>query len=237
VKRILLCLVFLLPGVAAAAAPVAEHGLMVLFEETEPGLDPYPTRMILTPRYLRIDANNHETEYVVFDRKEHVIYNVSGFNRAVLVIRDKPVMGEPLISLESKREDMNDPRPATLDGHPVRAFAFVTNGKVCWRVDTVTEGPLMALRDALAEFHRVLAGEQAAIAHDTPTDMLDACDLEHNVYRPDWYLQAGFPVRRDDLGGRVRVLREMQENFDIAPGMFELPADFRRFSREQVTGR
>ena len=208
---------------------------MVMFDESEPGLETYPTRMIVTERFLRMDANTHETEFLLFDRKERVIYNVSAFNRAILVVRDKPVTIEALMPLQSQREDLDDPRPATLAGHPVRAHAYITNGKVCWRVDSVAAGPLLALRDALAEFHRVLAGEQAEIAQATPPSFHEACDLEHNVYRPDWYLEAGFPVRRDDLHGRVRVFREMDENFAVTPELFMLPAAFRRFSRGAMT--
>ncbi|MCG6870826.1 MAG: hypothetical protein LJE84_00935 [Gammaproteobacteria bacterium] len=230
---LLICLV--LAG-AGYAADGPQRGLKVVFDETEPGLEPFPTRMIVTDAFLRVDSGQDDNEFLLFDRKAKVIYNVSAFNRAILVIRNQPVKLEPPMALASHREELRDPQPAHWREYPVQAHAYITNDKVCWRVDSVAEGPLLALRDALVEFHRVLAGEQAAIAADTPPEFQQACDLEHNVFRPDWYLAAGFPLRRDDLSGRVRVLREFEEGIEVSPALFALPAQFQRFSREQMTG-
>jgi hypothetical protein len=217
-------------------APETSPGYLLMFQEKEPGAEFSPTRMIVTADFLRIDDNRNDNEFVLFDRKKHIIYNVTQGDRLVLVIKEKPVglaRPEPFESTVEESELKDSP---PVGGKRVMRYVLRTNGQECYEV-FAAKGLLEEPRKALAEFHTALAGEQSDSFATTPPEFRSDCDLADNVFEPDRHLAFGFPVRLVQPDGRVRMLVDYDEHYTPDPKLFELPADFTRYTMDDMRAR
>ena len=71
-----------LSSAAFAADPGKIEMLQLVFEEREPGVGPYRTRMLLDQRFLRIDSGADQDDYVLFDRVKGEIHNFNHEDRS-----------------------------------------------------------------------------------------------------------------------------------------------------------
>lgn len=212
-----------------ASAPAATRPLhvMLMFQQQEPGIAPYATRMIITRHFLRIDDGSGSRSFALLDRDKKIIYSVAYSNQAILVIRGRPVAGESPIPIEMDARRIDHPDAPTIGGkHPVE-YSLLVNGKVCSHVIAVP-GLLPGALAALREFQRVLAGQHAADLPKTPVSMLDPCFVADHVFAPVRELQYGFPVRQWGANGKKRDLVNYDVNFKVDPALFKLPAGFTR---------
>lgn len=225
-------LIFIL--VAGCAAPPEEAvkpdvSLEMTFVEQEPGVDPYPSRMLVTKDYLRLDDGVDAGNFVLYDRHNRTIASVDHDARNVLWIYPHAVEVEPPMALVHSEESESHPEAPTIAGrHPVQ-YRFITNGEVCGEVVSV-EGLLEQGRIALTEYLDTLAGEQALNMDKTPPEMQNACELTRLIFAPSRHLAHGFPVEQWDPRGRSRSLVGFREDVKLDPGLFQIPADYTSFS-------
>lgn len=201
--------------------------LMLLFQEQEPGVDPYPTRVLINENYVRMDDGADGSDYVLFDRQLQTIYSVSHINRTILVVHSKPVEGEPPMQLEMDAKKTEHPEAPEIAGkHPVE-YSLTVNDKACTRVmavpDFLSDGV-----EALREFQRTLAGQHAENLPKTPVEMLDPCFVAYSVFAPVRHLQYGFPVQQWDVNGASRSLVDYKRGESMNPELFSLPESYRR---------
>lgn len=230
-KSILLYFIIALVLSACNPKPLAD---VAIFEETGPGLEPYTTRMIATSEFLRIDDGKDDGDFLLYDRKKKLIQNVNNQEKMILVIHAQSVNVESPIKLnnEIKRNKTDVPK---LAGKDVSHYQFITNKQVCFDV-YISSVLLGKLRTALAEYRRVLSGEQAMMLAVTPKELLNACDLANNVYSPDRHLIKGFPVRQQEFTGRSRQLIDYTEGRAIDIRLFQIPKNFKQLSPQQMRG-
>ncbi len=212
------------PG-AEAEKPAGE--LMLMFQDQEPGIDPYQTRVLINENFVRMDDGVADSDYVLFDRQLQTIYSVSHGNRTILVVHSKPVEGEPPIKLEmdAKRTEHPD-APSVGDTQPVE-YTLTVNDKTCSRIMTVPDF-LPDGAEALREFQRALAGQHAEDLPKTPKEMLDPCFVAYHIYAPVRHLQYGFPIQQWDADGNTRALVDYDREMKVDPQLFTLPEDYRR---------
>jgi len=209
---------------------------VLTFQEKDMGMQEYTTtRMIVTPRYLRIDEGVDDNNFVLFDRESRQTYSVSQDQRTILRVDPVPVALAPPEKFAHTLEDLPLEGSPTVGGQPVRGFRLLTNGEVCYEV-AVVEGILDFPRAALREYEQALAGEHAAVAELTPPDLQDACDLANYVFLPGRELEQGFPIRMKDATGRVRVLTNYEAGYQPEAGVFDLPKGYREFSPAEMRG-
>lgn len=205
------------------------------YAEQEPGGEPFRTRMIVTARYLRIDEGVESKDFLLFDRREKMLYSVNTADTRILAMSAKPVDVAAPIKLEHRVERDKEAFPA-VGGKKVTHYTLLTNRKPCYDL-FAAEGMLPEAVQALREYREALAGQQVAVLSAMPKDLQTPCDLANNIFAPARYLDYGLPVRLSETGVRTSELVDFQTDFNAVPGLFELPASFRRLTLEEMRGR
>ncbi len=203
------------------------------FEEREPGVAPYRTRMIVVRDFVRMDDGGAEDDFVLFDRRSGAIHSVSHEDRTVLDVASRPVERKPPYALEltESRDPVED--APKIAGRTPEHLRFEVNGTLCYEVIAVP-GLLDDAVVALRQYHRSLAGEQALTLDWTPVEMQTPCMLANVVFHPARHLAYGFPVQEWDYRGYARALSDYREGVEVNPGLFQLPEGYRHYSLEDM---
>lgn len=212
----------LLPAKVAAERVSATE---IWFTEKEPATATYAVRMLVTEKYLRIDDGADAGDFVLLDRSARIIYSLSHEDRSILVIPARPVDRKEPTEHHHRTERVPLDDSPSITGKEVTLYRLYTDDKVCVEV-AAAESLLPEAVSALSEFHSLLAGEHAAVALRTPEDLMSACDLTDNVFRPRRYLQFGFPVTVRFSNGRERLLNRYGVR-EVDESLFDLPPDYR----------
>ena len=225
-------IVSLLIAVLGLNQAVAGTATMLMFQKQEPGLPAYPSRAIVTDRYLRLDDGVAQGDFVLFDRRARTIYSVTRDDETVFVIPPRSVDIPPPVKLDmqSTRVDDGDEVP-TIAGRTPQHYRLSVAGKTCYDVVAVS-GLMDGVVSAMGEFRQVLAGEHAKTLPFIPADMQEPCDLAINTFAPNWLLKYGLPVQEWDKQGNRRALLNFDPAFEVQDGLFKLPEGFRRYSSD-----
>jgi hypothetical protein len=216
------------PPVPAVASPKVST-VVVWFEEHEPGVAPYRTRMIVTDKFIRMDDGGDGDDFVLFDRQDRSVRSVSHENRSIFTIPYRSVtMSSPRVLETGARRESQDNAPPIGGVRPYHVELTV-NGKVCTNVVSA-QGLLPEATKALREFHESLAGEHAANLEKTPEDMWSDCMLANQVFFPTRHLEYGFPVREWDYRGFARALQNFETGVNLDESLFVIPEGYRDYS-------
>lgn len=223
VRFFLPCLLLVL-GTADAAE-------MLLYSIKEPGAGAYPSRMIVTDDYVRMDDGADGGDFVLMERRSGAVHSVTHGDRTVLTIPARPVTIEPPVELHltSEAVPLGEEAP-TIGGRQAVHHRLQVNGSDCYNVVAVP-GLLPESVAATLQFRRTLAGQHARTLLRTPADMHKACELAVDTFHPEWALGFGLPIQEwsgDDQRGRA--LMDFDPQFEAKPSLFELPSDYERLS-------
>lgn len=217
-------LLLVTPGVLAAPAAA------LLYEMTEPGVEATPARYLITPEYLRLDDGKDTGDYVLYDRKARVIYNVVHRDRTIGEIHWRPVAQPPPEPLELNEKELplgaEAPR---VGGREVQWRQLYAGERLCMDA-LVVPGLMPDAVATMAAMQQVLAGEHAAMIPHIPADVRDTCDLAINVYSPGWPLRFGLPIEQQEYNGRRWSLRDFRADVETSAALFTLPPNYRRFN-------
>ena len=225
-------MLFVAQGNAAeVASPSPGHvaATMLLYKEQEAGTESYLLRMLITQDFVRSDDGVDGGSFLLYDRREKVLYSVSHEERRILVIQDQPFDRQwpEKLRLED-RLSLAEEAPR-IDDRPVYAYSLLSDGNLCQQ-STVVPGLLAEAGKAISEVRRLLAGRQYKDLDKTPEEFRTACFLANYVYAPGRNLEHGFAVQESNNAGRHRVLVDYKLEFDTDPGLFELPAGYVQYS-------
>ncbi|WP_078120662.1 hypothetical protein [Thiosocius teredinicola] len=229
-QKILITVSMLLAAVSAGA----EQASLLVYQVWEKGSEPYISRVLVTPDYVRLDEGSGANGYTLFDRQQEILYNVSVDDQAILVMNptaDVPDKQPGLILQEEIKADEKAPAVAGQQPNNVRLLA---NGEECGHL-VVIEGVMQDAIDGLSELKGVLARIQAATLQAMPLEMRTPCDMATNVYESDWTLRFGLPLH-ERSEGRSQSLVDFSDSFEVDAQTFELPANFSRRSMFSATG-
>jgi len=233
---------FLLVGLAACAGlstkPVAKTeaelkatpGTLLILVEREAGSASFSTRLFVNEGYLHISDSRSPADFVLFDRKEKTIYNVSQDDKTIMVIRHKPVEIDSPIKLDYQEESQPSSAIPKIDGRQATHYRFTANGEHCYDAVVMPEDFMPDVLAVLREFRMVLAGEHATTVGRTPEDLLDACDLSLNIFYATRHMDHGLPIREWDRKGYQRFMKDYRTGLSASEGMLDLPKDFKRYS-------
>jgi hypothetical protein len=206
------------------------------FDEREPGVEPYRTRMIVVRDFVRMDDGADTDDFVLFDRRTGTIHSVSHEDRTVLEVPAREVQREPPYELELTEFRQPQEDAPKIAGRTPEHLVFNVNGQTCYEVVAVPdllEDAVVALR----QYHRSLAGEQAQTLDWTPPEMQTPCMLANVVFHPARHLAYGFPIQEWDYRGYVRALSDYREGVTVEADLFRLPEDYRRYRLEDIRAR
>jgi hypothetical protein len=216
---------------AASAEDIkAEPGTLLIMTEREEGSEPFTTRIFVNPGYLHLSDSRSPADYILFNRKEQTIYNVTQADRTIMVIKKKPIDIEPPIALNY--EEVSQPSNAIpkINGRQATHYRFMANGQHCYDAVVLPEDFMPDVLMAMRDFRQILAGEHATTIDRIPKDLLDPCDLSLNVFHAVKHMDHGLPIREWDRHGYQRFMKDYREGVTAGEGTLDLPEDFRRYA-------
>lgn len=235
-KLIHLVLVSLLAVLAACdkSATKGSQNLLLIFGDQEQDVEPFKTRILLTPDYLRFDDGESAVDYLVFDRKQKTIYSIVQESQSVTVVSAKPLDVKPSIELNLSHKLIDDMHDApTMEGVKPQHHVYLAGDKICFEVVSVP-GFLPAFVEAMQEFNTVLANDSAAILSSMPADMHDACSLAKSIFAPNRYFQAGFPLQRWSSDGSRQVLLDFKRDHKADSTLFDIPSSYKQLNIQEI---
>ena len=224
----------LLFSLVALPALAEQTATMLLYQVKEPGLAPYSSRILVTPRYMRMDDGSAQGDYLLFNRDSRTIYSVTHSDGTVLEIHPRPVtIKSPLPLHMGEAEVPNGKGAPEIDGKMPHRYRLSVNGALCYQV-VAAAGLLEDAVKALRAYRLVLAGENARVLPRIPADMNEPCDLALNTFAPDWQLKFGLPIQAWDPHGRGQHLVDFNAAYPVQRSLFVLPPNFRHYTPQAM---
>ncbi|HFD31828.1 MAG TPA: hypothetical protein ENJ28_03820 [Gammaproteobacteria bacterium] len=237
-KKITLLIVFsmsiLLLACASNTKPIAEKkhkpkyaGDMLIFSEILGDQSESNVRMIITDDYLRIDDGTDSEDYVLFDRKTKIIYNIVADDKSIMEMETHDIKLKPnfplLWSVESQPSHL---LMKTDDANAARAthYRLKLNQKECYNLVALDKGmekPLIAMR----EYRKALANQ---LKKHYQAQKGQECYEAINIFSPTTHLNQGFPIREWSVYGYQRFLVNYRKNIIFPKRLFELPKGYGR---------
>jgi len=206
------------------------NSALLIFMEYENNVEPYQTRLIVTPDFLRFDDGEGANDFVLFDRNKKKIFSINTEEQTVMSISEKQHDIKPPfeLKLEDKRLPLGDDAPE-IAGKEAKHFRFLANGEACYEVIAV-EGLMPEVVTALKEFNRILASDSAMTFNTLPADMHNACEMSMDTFAVGRHLDKGFPIQEWSESGAGRHLVDYKEDYQPVAKLFEMPKDFQYYS-------
>jgi len=220
--------------VACSKKEPTNYAYEINFMEQEQFVAPYPTRVIVTPEFVRFDDGKDSQDFILFDRKNALIHSVISDEESVMTVHQKDSKIESPIKLNFSERDLGDMKDAPkIGGETPRHYQLLVNDEVCNDVIAV-KGLLPAAVKALNEFSLLIASDSKATLSTIPADMLNACDLAQDTFAPTRQLMFGFPVQTMGRREYARTLVDFDEHFKLDNKLFELPEKYKRYSVQEL---
>jgi len=216
-----LTLLCLLP-LQAQAANMTELN----FQDQDPGAPAYPTRVLVTGSFLRIDNGKGSEDFLLLDRKKNRVYEVTQERREILVIdAEQPALAKP--ARWQVREDV----VLSPDSRTQHVNVYV-NGVLCTQV-TVVPKLLPDAAMALGAYRQVLAGIQVLTYLDSPPELRNDCDLAQHVWEIAREFKHGLPIEQRYHDGRSRLLVDYHDK-PYQARLFVLPSGYRTVNIKEL---
>lgn len=200
--------------------------LMLLYMESEPGVEPYQSRLLINKDYMRMDDGKDEGDYTLYDRNKQTIYSVTHGEQSILKLEQvttKNRIKRKLILDAVKLHDKDVPK---VEGKSPVQYRLLVNNKSCSTIYAV-KGLHPEAIAALREFRRILASVHLSKLNNTPSEMRDECFLAHEVQVPGRILQYGLTVYEASLSGFKRILVDYKNGVKHNPLLYKLPKAYR----------
>ena len=211
---------------ALSTGGLAASGSLLVYRVWEQGIDPYISRVIVTPDHVRLDEGSGGGGYTLFDRQQEIIYTVSTEDQSVLVMNPTELPPDPSDSLILQEDVEVDEQAPAVAGRQPSNVRLLANGELCAEL-VVIDGVMEDAVEGLIELKLVLARIQAATLESLPPEMRRPCDLAMNVHAADRALRFGLPVQ-ERSEGRSQSLIDFSTDFEVDDALFVLPAEFAR---------
>lgn len=213
---------------------VSESGATLLnFVEHERSMEPYPTRLIVTEKFLRFDDGEGSADFVLLDRDKDVIYSVNSEEQTVMAVHKKQLEIQPPFELELTHKQLDDLKEAPeIEGIQPQHYQFSANSEKCYQVIAV-QGLMPDVVTALQEFTDLLASDSKVTFNTLPADLQKPCDISMNTFAAGRHLAFGFPIQEWGAKGSGRALVDYQLNYQPDESLFLLPADYNHFTVQE----
>ncbi len=197
---------------ATGAAHAADMAV-VRYVDQDPGDPPYPTRLLVTADFLRMDGGEDGGDFVLLDRRRREVVNIMRGAGVAMVFGRGTLPAKPAGWKA---------RLASEAGAPgTRRFRLIVDGVVCSEGVAAAAAVPDAAR-AMAELNAVLAATQYRVWKDSPPEMQHDCDLANQVWESGTTLELGLPLEAREFGGRTRRF-EGESREPLQPELFRVP--------------
>ena len=196
-----------------AAAGHAAEMTVVRYVDRDPGDPPYPTRLLVTADFLRMDGGEDGGDFVLLDRRRREVVNVMREAGVAMVFGRGTLPARP--AGWKSRLESEAGAPGT------RRFRLIVDGVVCSEGVAAAAAVPDAAR-AMAELKAVLAATQYRVWKDAPAELQHDCDLANEVWDSGATLELGLPLEAREFGGRTRRF-EGESSEPLRPELFRVP--------------
>lgn len=224
-----------LPGCTLLNSSATENkpdqkGVLLVYSEKEPGGPTYTSRAYIDSNYLYFKDERNPEDFVLFKRKDKVIYSVNHSDKTILVIKNRPVSVPSPIPIDYVEESQPSAAIPKVDNRQATHFRYSANGVHCYDAVALQKDFLPDVVQALKEYRLVLAGEHAFTLPRMPAETHDACDLALNIFDAAKHLEHGLPIREWDQQGFLRFMTDYRVDYHMEPERFKLPDGYREYS-------
>lgn len=221
--RLTLSLLALLAWPALGAEIEASLMIYQVESEQEPT---YFNRLLVTENHLRLDRGAQDSGYILFDRREEVIYSVNHGDGSILVIDPSPLSEAQ--AAQSPQIELSSVEP--VDAPPVGGvkpehWVLKVDGAVC-RNAFVLPGLMSRAVEAYGEYLALMARQHALALPATPAEFQSACDNAVHVFASDRLLQKGLPLKLWNEGDYRESLVDFRDAFPVGESEFTLPEGY-----------
>jgi hypothetical protein len=221
-QKIVMFVGLLLIAVNAAA----QQASLLVYRVSEPGVQPYISRIIVTDDYVRLDEGGSADGFTLFDRQQEILYNVAPDDQTIFVMNpDAPPADDNPALILTESVTVDEQAPEVVGKRP-RNVRLMANGELCGRL-VVVEGVMQEALDGLSELKLTLARVQAGMMPSMPLNARTPCDLADTVHAADRTLRFGLPLQEHN-DNRSQSLVDFSETFDAPDDLFRLPPGFAR---------
>ena len=211
-----------------------QSAYQLIYDEKEQGTDFYAVKYTITDNHIRIDDDNSDSGYILFDIKENKIYSISHYDESILVIPGYSISDTVSDLKPDVRYEPMTGAPA-ISGKQVYSYRVTADSKpdseTCMDIK-IAAGLLPEIAAKLKHYQSVLAGQQIKNIITIPEDYRTACYMIDQVYNDGKYFDKGIPVHEWHSNNKVRMLRDMGElSVDVV--LFDLPGQYRQFKLDE----
>lgn len=208
--------------------------LKLIFGDREPEVDPYQTRVIITPEYMRFDDGEGAADYVVFNRKEKAIYSVVQSSKSVTLIKSEATDVKPPFDLKLNQKVIDDMQDAPMmEGKKPVHHVYMSGEQICFEVVSVP-GFLTAYVAAMKEFNQILADDGKLTLNSMPADIHNGCSLGKSIFAPNRHLEKGFPLQLWGPDGTQSVLLDFEKDYQPDKTLFEIPTSYSTLNIQDI---
>jgi hypothetical protein len=183
------------------------------YVDQDPGGEPYLTRILVTPDYLRMDSGEDEGDFFLLDRRQRKLINVMRERGLAMVFLPGTLPPRP-----ADWKPRLETRPAAPG---TERFSLSMKEVVCSEGVAARRAAPEAAR-AMAEMKSVLASMQYRVWKESPPELQYDCDLVNLVWDSGTTLKLGLPLEEREFTGRSRKF-ESETLQPLQPGLFRLP--------------
>lgn len=181
----------------------------VVFEEVEPGIEPYISRLLLSEHFLRLDDGIDSGDFILFERKTGQIHSFNHEDKTHLAI--KPLEAPDIdFKLDFKIHKNNLHSAPKINGVTPVEYQFYADSKKCKQSVNVA-GILPQMTKVMIDYEQALVGQAKATLQRIPSSMRTACYMANNFLYASEYIKVGFPLHVADYEGRQKRLVSFQE--------------------------
>lgn len=234
-KRLLMLSLTVLLTACSEEEPVTR----IVFAEVDDSNQPYKSRAIITPEYLRMDYNKDDDDFILFERKSGIIYSIIHGEKNIVVVNpiDVNIQSPIELSVEVIKGEVDKDVPM-VDGKKAEYFQYKVNGQICY--ETISVPGLLPFATKMHKLYlKTLAGEHSRVLSHIPADQHNACDLASNIYNYQMKFENGFPINEwhgDYSNGYKRQVLDFEEGYKVDPELLKLPEGYNRYSPSDMTG-
>ena len=222
----------LLLGMSASQAERGVGITEVIFEQSELGIEPYRSRLLLGRDFLRLDDGTDSSDFILFDRESAEIHSFNHDDKTHMRIRPRKFTAIDFDLTLTREEKALSDAPSVNGQQPVQ-YRFLANGELC-RQSVNVRGLLPDFLHALQRYEQMLVEQSKSSLEQLPASLKTDCYMANNFLHASDYLRVGFPLQVLDYDGKQQKLLSYRQ-ISGSGSLFEFPTGYRQYDPSDKT--
>jgi len=196
-----------------------------LYDEKESGTEVSRVRYIFTDDFMRIDEGRAEDDYILYDVRKNILYNINHDDKTIMFIESQP--WKMPTNLGRQVIDKKLPEAPKVAGKEIAQYHLIANEKICSEVQFIPE-IYKAERAILSRYQNLLSGQLVSSLANTPVEMQTDCMLVDRVYKSGELYNKGLPIQEQHENGYIKILVNFSQQ-KIDKALFTLPDAYEKY--------